>query len=568
MQRSLGHHVSCRTLAILQWLALGPVACGQSESPGSPSSADAPPDAGARPVLFIAPPGVAAVSTDTDAHAFDARTADAPVEASAPRCVPEAGTDEPDEEFLDTDCDGIDGDARRAVFVAPAGVDSGRGTQEDPVRTLAKAMALAASADKSVYVCNGEYAENVRVEHGVRIYGGYDCDNGWRRIPDRARIAPVSGVPLVVVDVVDLVLVDRLSFRAPNADPAVRGSSSIAASVVRSKSVVFLRSVFHAGNGAPGAEGAPGDPSPAKQADGAPGASPAAPMNCVGTLNGQPLQGSPTACFVVYEGGHGARRLCSDGFVQGGDGGEGGNAALGAEPRPGSRGSPSSIIGLDVTGAAGTPGAASLFGFGSIESGAYVADNGGLPGAAGKRGLAGAGGIGGDSGSSGDLAITFSVGGGGGEGGYPGCGGVGGKPGSGGGASLALVSDDSGVRLEASLLESGRGGDGGAGGEGAPGQIGGEGGPGGAGSYPPASTGKPGRRGGDGGRGGVGGPGGGGPSVGIAWTKIRPSVEAVTFVLGTPGLGGVTSARIGADGVVAEIHPPVPSGDAGEGGTP
>jgi hypothetical protein len=75
-------------------------------------------------------------------------------------------------------------------------------------------------------------------------------------------------------------------------------------------------------------------------------------------------------------------------------------------------------------------------------------------------------------------------------------------------------------------------------------------------------------RGGDGGHGGVGGPGGGGPSVGIAWTKVPPSIEAATFVLGTPGRGGVTSARIGAEGVVAEIHPPVPAGDAGEGGVP
>jgi hypothetical protein len=168
----------------------------------------------------------------------------------------------------------------------------------------------------------------------------------------------------------------------------------------------------------------------------------------------------------------------------------------------------------------------------------------------------------------GDLVVTFGVGGGGGGGGLPGCGGVGGKPGGGGGGSFAMISDDSRVRIESSLLEAGRGGDGGAGAEGAAGQLGGDGGPGGAGTHAPDTNGKAGQRGGDGGHGGAGGPGGGGPSVGIAWTKVPPSVDAVAFVLGTPGRGGVSSARIGAQGVVAEIHPPAPAGDAGEGGTP
>jgi hypothetical protein len=251
--------------------------------------------------------------------------------------------------------------------------------------------------------------------------------------------------------------------------------------------------------------------------------------------------------------------------VKGGDGGNGANIALGRKPEPGQSGVPSSGTG-STSRVDGSPGAVSPFGFGKISSGTYDASNGGEAGGAGKTGTAGRGGSGGISLGKGDLLVTFGVGGGGGQGGYPGCGGGGGQPGGGGGGSIALISDDSHVRIEASLIEAGRGGRGGYGGLGATGRPGGEGGPGGAGSHPPTTSGTPGERGGDGGHGGAGGPGGGGPSVGIAWTKVPPRIEAVTFVLGTPGRGGLSSARIGVEGVVSEVHPPVPSGDAGEGG--
>jgi len=474
--------------------------------------------------------------------------------------------DEPDEAFADSDCDGIDGDARRAVFVAMTGSDSGAGTTTEPFRTLAKAVAAASADDRSVYVCNGEYPERVRVERGVRIYGGYDCEHGWRRGPDRAHIVPASGVPLVIVDVDDPVVIDRLSLRAPNADSTVSGSSSVAASILRSSNVLFRRSVLRAGDAAPGADGAAA-PSVAPHPIAASGASPGS-IECIGTLNGQPLQGSPASCFVVYRGGRGTPRLCAEGFILGGDGGDGANIALGIKLQPGRNGVPSTGHGLGASGVDGAPGAASLLGFGTVSEGQYAAVNKGRAGRAGTWGTAGRGGSGGNSLGSGDLVVTFGVGGGGGQGGYPGCGGGAGQPGGGGGGSFAMIADDSHVRIEASLLEAGHGGDGGDGGEGARGQAGGEGGPGGAGSHPPQTSGQRGERGGDGGNGGAGGPGGGGPSVGIAWSKVPPSLDAVTFVLGAPGQAGVSSADIGADGAVSGIYPPVPAGDAGKGGTP
>src|SRR5512141_464745 len=54
-------------------------------------------------------------------------------------CTP-TGADDPDDAFADTDCDGIDGDKTKAIFVGPSGNDSAPGTIEEPVRSLAKAV--------------------------------------------------------------------------------------------------------------------------------------------------------------------------------------------------------------------------------------------------------------------------------------------------------------------------------------------------------------------------------------------------------------------------------------------
>jgi hypothetical protein len=573
MQKKLGHHVSSRWIAFLPWIALlGVTGCGESGgAPPSPSRAEPAIDAGLGPTFLVSPRAIGPdpVGDAEPNDVADAATADSRSvpDAAVPRCVPEGGPDEPDETFSDTDCDGIDGNAEHAVFVAPTGSDSGAGTKDQPFKTIGRAVLAAAASSKSAYVCNGEYAENVRIEQtGVRIYGGYDCEHGWQRGPDRARVVPPTGVPLVISDVADPVVIDRLSLRAPDADSAAAGTSSIAASVLNSVDVLIRRSVLRSGDAGRGADGEPAVPTPEKQPIAAAGVS-IGSLDCVGHLDGTLLQGSPQTCLTVARGGYGERRQCSAGdSIQGGAGGDGANVVLGITAHQGASGLPSFALG-GTTGADGTPGAAAVVGFGRISSARYVAEDG-RTGVDGNIGKAGVGGKGGDSIGRGDLATTFWIGGGGGQGGYPGCGGSRGNPGKGGGGSFAILSDRSRVRVERSLLETGRGGDGGNGSQGAPGQLGGDGGPGGAGSGGGTTNGQTGEAGGNGGRGGAGGPGGGGPSSGIVWTGTPPTVEAVTFVLGTPGLGGVSAARIGAQGVVAEIHPPVPAGDAGQGGTP
>src|SRR6185295_13231649 len=39
-------------------------------------------------------------------------------------CSPPSATDDPDDQYVDSNCDGIDGDLTKAIFVSPAGVNS------------------------------------------------------------------------------------------------------------------------------------------------------------------------------------------------------------------------------------------------------------------------------------------------------------------------------------------------------------------------------------------------------------------------------------------------------------
>ena len=83
------------------------------------------------------------VATPADCNDLD--PAIAPGRPDRPDLVPE-----------DTNCDGIDGDASRAVFVdAGAGQDTRSGTREFPKRTIGAALAAAEGTGRDVYVAAG-----------------------------------------------------------------------------------------------------------------------------------------------------------------------------------------------------------------------------------------------------------------------------------------------------------------------------------------------------------------------------------------------------------------------------
>src|SRR4029079_8786275 len=91
--------------------------------------------------------------------------------------------DNPDDTFTDQNCDGIDGDVTKAIFVATSiGNDANPGTKQQPVATVNVGVAKAVMAGKlQVYISDGIYNERVTLSNGVSLYGGYSAANGWKR---------------------------------------------------------------------------------------------------------------------------------------------------------------------------------------------------------------------------------------------------------------------------------------------------------------------------------------------------------------------------------------------------
>jgi hypothetical protein len=478
-------------------------------------------------------------------------------------CEPSRANDEPDDEGVDADCDGIDGHARAAVFASPQGDDEADGTREAPVRTVGRAVALARETKKgSVYLCTGTYDENVLLEGDAPgLYGGYECADGWARRGNRSTLAPRRGVGLRVQAVAKPLRLDHLEVRAPGGEEP--GESSIAVVVVASPSITFARSELAASDGAPGADGAP----PASQETYAPsGDAGESVLWFGGTCNNwEPNCGLNDASWCYpYAGGYRIEfGTCGVGYA----GGQGGShCPSNSPPVPGSNGDGLSTPLDGRPGAHGTPGqkgGPSARGWGGVSpEGEYLPSNVGTEGTPGTSGKPGEGGDGGPAPFqySGDFVThKFRPGAGGGQGGFAGCGGPGGKGGGGGGASIALLAVQSPVHLVATRLRTRRGGPGGGPSAGVSGQVGGSGGPGGVNTGLNGNSlgawGGDGGRGGNGGRGGPGGPGGGGPSIALLVKGAEPVVEQpLPSEVGEGGAGGLALDGLdGAQGLTGDV---------------
>ena len=77
---------------------------------------------------------------------------------------------------VDTNCDGLDGEVGRLVFVSPDGDDAAAGTPDAPLLTLPAAIARGTQVVdlQGIIVGSGRYAGDVRLAPGVHLYGGYD----------------------------------------------------------------------------------------------------------------------------------------------------------------------------------------------------------------------------------------------------------------------------------------------------------------------------------------------------------------------------------------------------------
>ncbi|WP_268921167.1 hypothetical protein [Sandaracinus amylolyticus] len=474
--------------------------------------------------------------------------------ANGCECGSDPGSvDDPDDSFTDTNCDGIDGDAAHAIFVAPSGRDTQPGTRTQPKRTLAAAITAATAMGFDVYVGVGDYTitSTLQLANGVSIYGGYDAAASWAR--SDSTIAHISG-PATAVRAQGIstpTVVDRIDVTA--ASNVAPGGASIAVHAIDAPGLIWRVGVVEAGQGGAGTGGTGGtrgDPG----GDGNPSVGGVEyGGGCLGigcSTNTRPGQqpGGTSSCGRT--GGNGGTGGGANGGGSNGTTGAGGTMAgpgAGSAEQNGGSGANGTGGGAGTEGGAGSAA-------GSIVGDGWQPGNGGN-GGTGTHGNGGGGGGGGGGDTPGACECNSSgdTGAGGGAGG---CGGTGGNGGGGGGASFGFLIVRSDLTLELLEIRTSVGGDGGTGGTGGNGGDGGDGGLGSAeagwtGSRDDDSQGRGGGGGdgGNGGRGGHGGGGGGGPTAGIARDAGSSiSVSLISYTRGSSGIGGDSAGNRGQRG--------------------
>jgi hypothetical protein len=401
-----------------------------------------------------------------------------------------------------------------ALFVSTKADATGAdGSRLHPFKTIAAGLAAVNAARKRIYVCEGDYLENVSVKTTVSILGGLTCD--WMAKGANPRVAPAKGVAFSILKSNGVVVADMNV--EGNADALVDGDSAIGVFVSESQGVLLRRVTVKAGAGSKGAVGANGDASPNHPGGIAPAGNNTASMAAADAP-------TCTACVDgnVSTAGKGAASA-------------GTPTAGSALPAVGSDNSGGTVGGVCADGKLGASGlaaaaAAAAQAPGSLKAAGWQSSLTAKKGTNGNPGQGGGGG--------GSIAAL-----GGGSGGCGGCGGTGGGPGGNGGSSFALLSFDSDVAVEDSSLTAAVGGIGGNGGNGQDGQFRG---PAGGGACA-------GGVGGHGAGGGGGGGGAGGHSAAIAHTGKAPSTKNTTFkrgLGGDVGPGGLKGASTGNAGAV------------------
>ncbi|MCB9603589.1 MAG: hypothetical protein H6720_24990 [Sandaracinus sp.] len=467
---------------------------------------------------------------------------------------PTAGMpDEPDDGFADTNCDGVDGDVARAIFVSRTRGSDGNGglTPTTAVASLARALEVYMTNRSRVQILveSGTYATSatVRVPSGVGLYGGYAGDF-LSRTNSRAQVLASASVAVSVESLTTATVIDRFTFTTQ--DRLGPGESTIAGIVRDAFTHLTLRYVtFEAGRGGagtPGTVGAPGSP-------GNPGESLTANVTTGGTA-GSVGGGAGRSGRYRATGEAGFRGDPNDSSCGGNPGGASGSGGMGCGDGDPQDLAPGGDGGVGCNGPRGSHGGAGGARGTMMNDGTYVPANGLVGGRGGVGGGGGGGGAGGGENANNCCLVGcdyFGTGRAGGGGGGGGTGGFGGTPGTGGGASIGLLVSTSEIAATELRVTTVGGGTGGLGGAGGTGGTGGRGGTGASSTDDKAGPGGDGGDGGPGGNGGCGG-GGGGPSVGIygfgASSRITPATP-VTIVTGPGGNGGSSCGNAGTTGL-------------------
>ncbi|UCG87641.1 MAG: Ig-like domain-containing protein, partial [Gemmatimonadota bacterium] len=272
--------------------------------------------------------------------------------------VPNSNPDPPDDAFLDSNGDGIDGDIAQAVFVAPSGADANPGTIDQPKATLAAAIAAAvADAAKSeIYVGAGTYAETVQLADGISMYGGYDAAANWQRTASNVVLIDGDTAAVIAQSLGRRTVLDLVTIRS--ADNATAGGSSTGIYVADSDSLVLRNLSVTAGDGAPGAAGTAGTAGASGSA-GAAGLVPAggiggpSPVANDGGAGGDGSTGAPLGDNGLPglgpSGGAGGAGG-ADGLVCPGSGFDGSDGTAGGAGAPGTHGAGGDGVGTVVSG--------------------------------------------------------------------------------------------------------------------------------------------------------------------------------------------------------------------------
>jgi hypothetical protein len=458
-------------------------------------------------------------------------------------CTFLSSIDLPDDGFVDANCDGIDGDPTRSIFVATTGNDSGSGTIASPFRTIQRALTAAQAGTRDhVLVSAGGYAGSITLKDGVSIFGGYDATQGFRRFASASAVLDVpsgAGVRLIGVQGANLTsptIVDRLTIRTGTALTASASNYGVYCDTC--PGLVLSNNDIVAGPGANGTDGQNGATGTGGT-NGAPGGAGCCDCGSAPRLGGAGGGG----CRAGGRGGDGGRESGS-GNAQAGFPGEvsipGGTAGSGGNPgRAGGNGT------SGPAGSAGTNGVGGA-GAGAIDGRFWS----GFAGGVGVDGQDGNGGGGGGGGGGQDCTLCNdgdgNGGGGGGGGGCAGKLGTGGTPG--GGSFGVFFFNSTGAQLRANSIAAARGGNGGRGGTGGLGGSGGLSGPGGTTCTSEVGRGGNGGAGGNGGRGGHGGGGAGGVSFAVFRANSSVSTSGNSLTAAGGGSGGTSSGNAGEPG--------------------
>ncbi|MBM4386719.1 MAG: hypothetical protein FJ088_03210, partial [Deltaproteobacteria bacterium] len=173
-------------------------------------------------------------------------------------CNPMEGAeadDDPDPDFLDKNCDGMDGNLNKGIFVDQnKGKDINPGTIDLPKKSITAGIQAAKNGSKPhVYVSLGIYNETIELVDGVSVFGGYNAADNWSR--GASNTTQILGGEKAVIgkDINQPTVIQ--GFLISSANSTITGGSSYGVFLVNSSGVTVQSNTIQAGSGGSGANG-------------------------------------------------------------------------------------------------------------------------------------------------------------------------------------------------------------------------------------------------------------------------------------------------------------------------